>query len=138
MQKLTRREFVLMCGSAAAGIIGSTFVFSKLPKEIETHFSPLSLSGNPPTRAALRASANPVPSGRPVVALVFRTTRRTSRTTRTTPPTNRVIRMAGRQAYGSLEMSQPTIPRALAFHQSVMSMGFITRSFRCAPAIRGC
>ena len=38
MQKLTRREFVLMCGSAAAGIIGSTFVFSKLPKEIETKY----------------------------------------------------------------------------------------------------
>ena len=38
MQKLTRREFVLMCGSAAAGIIGSTLVFSKLPKEIETKY----------------------------------------------------------------------------------------------------
>ena len=38
MQKLTRREFVLICGSAAAGIIGSTLVFSKLPKEIETKY----------------------------------------------------------------------------------------------------
>ncbi len=38
MQKLTRKEFVLMCGSAAAGIIGSTLVFSKLPKEIETKY----------------------------------------------------------------------------------------------------
>ena len=38
MLNLTRKEFILMCGSAAAGIIGSTLVFSKLPKEIETKY----------------------------------------------------------------------------------------------------
>ena len=37
-QTLTRKEFLLMCGSACIGIIGTALVFSKLPKEIETKY----------------------------------------------------------------------------------------------------
>lgn len=37
-QSLSRRNFILMCGSAAAGIFGSALVFSKLPKKTITKY----------------------------------------------------------------------------------------------------
>lgn len=56
-QTLTRKEFLLMCGSACIGIIGTALVFSKLPKEIETKYI-LNLKVNPNEYVILNQNSN--------------------------------------------------------------------------------